>query len=111
MGTSTLSTRQRFRARRPLPAVVLNRNPSEEETNLTTQEDTAETPTPLRNKPLFDTANRRVPLNRFRGRQQIKVQEVVELQPEPVQEEEDEQSRRPGGLLTRITAKRPVFKR
>merc|ERR1712228_894474 len=84
---------------------------NDEETDLTTQGTKAETPTPLRNKPLFDTANRRVPLNRFRGRQQIKVQEVVELQPEPVQEEEVEQSRRPGGLLTRITAKRPVFKR
>ena len=46
------------------------------------------------------------------GRQQVKVEEVEQIEEQPIKIEENEEvSRRPGGLLKRIHAQRPVFKR
>ena len=46
------------------------------------------------------------------GRQQVKAEEVEQIEEQPTKiEENEEDNRRPGGLLKRIHAQRPVFKR
>ena len=120
--TTTLSTRQRFRSRQRRPFLTSSRESlasssekSVEREQPSTSTEATERPatfsSPVRNRNLFNPSNRRVPLNRFRGRQQpVSREEPKEVTPSVPKEEEKEEVRsepvRPNAIFKRPTRPR-----